>query len=205
MGTLKLYDHRDSLKVTHIEVETTADARAAIRDHLTNALAQGATTDEIIWVIRDFAQDDADMRRRLYHWAADCAVRVLPVFEAGRPDDARLKNALIVVRQIADGEIAANAAAADDAWDDAWDAAADAFGPALPALYAATGAINLATGRISAAESDNVSDYAMLAATDNDRAANSPTYEAAWESEKKWQRDRLISWIFDAKPTPLPL
>ena len=63
---------------------------------------------------------------RLY--AADCAERVLPIFEKARPGDDRPRKAIEAARAFARGEI--DAAARDAAWaaagDAAWDAAGDA-------------------------------------------------------------------------------
>src|SRR5690606_13529520 len=77
--------------------------------------------------------------RRLDAWdersarllAADCAERVLPIFERERPNDARPRKAIEAARAYARGEIRAAAwdAARDAAWaaaGDAWDAARDA-------------------------------------------------------------------------------
>ena len=59
-------------------------------------------------------------------FAADCAERVLPLFEDKYPDDTRPRAAITAARQWARGEIdtAAWACASAAAWDAAWDAAA---------------------------------------------------------------------------------
>ncbi|MEA1263604.1 hypothetical protein MicroSTF_11240 [Microbacterium sp. STF-2] len=49
---------------------------------------------------------DAD-RRTVAVWAADCAERVLPLFEAEAPDDARARDAIARARAFARGELAA--------------------------------------------------------------------------------------------------
>lgn len=65
-------------------------------------------------------------------FAADCAERVLPIFEKGRPNDDRPRKCIEASRAYARGEIddaaraAARAAAWDAAWDAAWAAARDA-------------------------------------------------------------------------------
>ena len=46
---------------------------------------------------------DADLRA-MGHWAADCAERVLPLFEAVAPDDARPRQAIAGIRAYAAGE-----------------------------------------------------------------------------------------------------
>ena len=78
--------------------------------------------------------------RELRLFAADCAERVLPIFEKERPDDDRPRTALAVARRFANGEAteqerdaagaAAGAAARAAAWDAAGAAAWDAAGAA---------------------------------------------------------------------------
>jgi hypothetical protein len=46
-----------------------------------------------------------DQRRVLAFWAADCAERVLPLFEAERPDDPRPREAIQRTRAFALGEL----------------------------------------------------------------------------------------------------
>ena len=67
-----------------------------------------------------------DCTARLF--AADCAERVLPLFERERPHDDRPRKAIEAARAFARGEItaAAWAAARDAAWDATWAAAWDA-------------------------------------------------------------------------------
>ncbi|GGI38596.1 hypothetical protein GCM10010988_19800 [Cnuibacter physcomitrellae] len=48
--------------------------------------------------------DDAD-RRAVAAWAADCAERVLPLFEAEAPDDPRARDAIERARAYARGEV----------------------------------------------------------------------------------------------------
>jgi len=70
--------------------------------------------------------------RTIRHFAADCAERVLPIFEKKHPKDDRPCRAIKAARDFADGKIdaAARAAAWNAAWDAAraaaWDAAGDA-------------------------------------------------------------------------------
>lgn len=49
---------------------------------------------------------DAD-RRTVAVWAADCAERVLPLFEAEAPDDNRARDAIVRARAFARGELTA--------------------------------------------------------------------------------------------------
>ena len=57
-------------------------------------------------------------------FAADCAERVLPIFEKDSPKDDRPRKAIEAARAFARGEI--DDAARTAAWDAAWDAAKDA-------------------------------------------------------------------------------
>lgn len=87
----------------------------------------GATFEDIVWAASAVARNDKDVERRIRLWVADCAARVLHIFEKERPRDDRPRLAIIASRQFARGEIgdAAWAAARDAAWA-ARDAARDA-------------------------------------------------------------------------------
>jgi hypothetical protein len=83
-----------------------------------------------------------DRQRRLF--AADCAERVLPLWEAKYPDDKRPRQTIEVARRYAEGRAteeeraAAWAAARAAAWAAAWDAARDdAWSAARDAAWAA--------------------------------------------------------------------
>jgi hypothetical protein len=85
-------------------------------------------------------------RRALAPWAADCAERTLPVFEAAAPDDRRPRAAIEGVRAFARGELkigpvralsAAAHAAARDVDDPAATAAARAAGHAAGTAHMA--------------------------------------------------------------------
>ena len=67
-----------------------------------------------------------DRTARLF--AADCAERVLHLYESKYPDDSRVRNAIEVARKVANGEldISELAAAGDAAGAAAWAAAGDA-------------------------------------------------------------------------------
>jgi hypothetical protein len=89
------------------------------------------------------AEDD---RRIVAVWAADCAERVLPLFEARSPDDPRARQAIDGVRAFARGELrigpvralsAAAHAAARDAHEPAAIAAARAAGHAAGTAHMA--------------------------------------------------------------------
>ncbi|MFY7065310.1 putative immunity protein [Nocardiopsis changdeensis] len=85
-----------------------------------------------------------DERRVLTRWAADCAERALPLFEAGAPDDGRPREAVEAARAYALGERRtkrlrtaawASLAAAREAGDPAAAAAARAAVAAVGAPY----------------------------------------------------------------------
>lgn len=98
----------------------------------------GATYDDILWAACRLARADTDVERRLRLFAADCAARVLHLFERERPTDMRPRNAIIAARQFVRGEItkdtvvvakdAAREAADETSGDPAWDAAWVAIG-----------------------------------------------------------------------------
>ena len=69
--------------------------------------------------------------KRLRLFAADCAERVLPIFEKQYPDDKRPRQAIQSARDFANGKI--DAAAGDAARDAARDAVRDAAGDAAGA------------------------------------------------------------------------
>lgn len=92
-----------------------------------SARKAGCTFDDLVWVASAIARKNADIERRLRLWMADCAARVLHIYEKTEKSDAPRK-AITAARQFARGEInaAAWAAARDAARDAAWAAAWDA-------------------------------------------------------------------------------
>lgn len=118
------------------------------------AVDAGCTLDDLTWVAFTYARKDKSVERRLRHWEADCATRVLHIYERAHPGDARVRDAIIATRQFADGEIG------DAARRAAWAAA-------RRAAWAARGASS--------------------------------------DAEEAWQLDRLVYWLSEDKPEPLPL
>jgi len=126
----------------------------------------------------------ARLTRRVEMWnertarlfAADCAERVLPLFEKERPNDARPREAIAVARRFAVGEATREelAAAGAAAWAAraARAAAWDAAGAAGDAAWAA----------------------AWTAAWDAAGAARA----AARAAERQWQRERLAQYLSGA-------
>ncbi len=114
-------------------------------------------------------------------FAADCAERVLPIFERARPGDDRPRRAIAAARAYARGKIDAAVSAA------AWDAArAAARADARAAVSAA----------LSAAVRDAVRDAASAAVS---AAAWDASRDAAWDAaraaERQWQVRRLRRYL----------
>ena len=114
-------------------------------------------------------------------FAADCAGRVLSIFEKMYPKDKRPRKAIQAARNYANGKINAAARAA------AWAAARDAAG-------AAAGAAAWAAAR------DAAGDAAWAAAGDAaGAAARDAAWDAAWDAardaELKWQAERLVQYL----------
>ena len=108
-----------------------------------------------------------DLTVALRLFAADCAEKVLPIFEKERPNDDRPRKAIEAARAYAGGEIDAAAVAA------AWAAGRDAA---------------MAAGR--AAKRDAARDAARAAAMDAARA-----WDAAWAAERAWQRQHFNATV----------
>jgi hypothetical protein len=108
--------------------------------------------------------------RTLAAWAIDCAPRVLAIFEARRPDDARPREALRAARAWARGEIkmpaakkaahAAHNAATDASGDPAACAAARAMGHVVGTVHVETHAMGLAMYGLTALAYDAGADGA---------------------------------------------
>ena len=112
-------------------------------------------------------------------FAADCAERVLPLFEARSPGDTRPREAIAVVRRFANGDATRDELAA------ARDAAEAAAGVAAwDAAEAAAGAVAWAAARVGSGEGGR---------------------EAAWAAERDWQAQHLAELLgmpLDAGVTP---
>jgi hypothetical protein len=154
----------------------------------------GATFDDLIWLASVMVLYNSDCERRLRLWAADCAARVLLIYERNETSSVP-RNAIIASRQFARGEIdvatsytasytaraAAKAAASDAASDAAWAATS------YTASYTARAAARAAA-----------SDAASAAV----RAAASAAVRAA---EETWQFQRLVDRMSDPEPEDWPL
>jgi hypothetical protein len=160
------------------------------------ARAAGAKLDDVAWAAAAVASIDKDVRRRRCLWMADCAVRMLPLFEREQPTDQRPRRAIEAARAYARAEIgeAALSAAGADGYD-GWDAAArDA------ARYAALAAARTAAARDAAWATGDWS--AAWAAADWWAAAE---WDSASNAEAAWQFDRLVERLSDPEPEDWPL
>ena len=79
------------------------------------ARAAGCSFDNIVWAASAVARTNPDIERRLRLWMADCAARVLHVYEKTETSSAP-REAIVAARRFARGEITAAA------WAAAWDA-----------------------------------------------------------------------------------
>lgn len=116
-------------------------------------------------------------------WAATCAERVLPLFEAERPADPRPREAIAIARAWARGEVTMSQGRTAAGMANA--AARDLRGAARFAAYAAGQAA--AVGHVAAHELGAAA-YAIKAA----RAA-APNGESEWAGKRecRWQREQL--------------
>ena len=114
-------------------------------------------------------------------FAADCAEKVLPIYEKEYPNEDAPRKAIQAARDYANGKITkeqlavASDAARDAAWAAAWAAASAA---AWAAAWAAA----------SAAASAAARDAARAAAS---AAASAAAWDAAWD----WQTERLFKYL----------
>jgi len=166
------------------------------------AAKAGASFDDLVWVASVMARTDKDIERRLRLWVADCAARVLHIYEKDGTSKAP-RDSIVAARQYAREEIgaaardAARAAAWDAAWAAAWDAARAAARDAARAAARAA-AWDAARAAAWAAAWDAARDAAWDAARDAARAA-------AWDDEEEWQLKRLLAWFSDKEPEDWPL
>lgn len=111
------------------------------RVHYTARMAReaGCSLTHLLWALDRMARHDHSIAKRRALFAADCAERVLPIFEARFPNDTRPRKAIQAARDWAAGLIDDVAGAAGGARDAAWAAraAADAAGAAGDAARAA--------------------------------------------------------------------
>ena len=172
-----------------------------------DAFAAGLDVGDVLWIGFRVAIErrDAGLRRRLLHAVADIAEQALPIFEKHAPNDARPREAIEVVRQIADGGgTAASAAdAADAARAAAYAAAAAVYTAAVytAASSAASSAAYAAdAAAYAAAYAPRAATYAARAATAAYAAAYAAADAAAHAAAKAEQKRIIIAWLSDTPP-----
>ena len=142
-----------------------------------------STLRELVAATELAALDDAAIERRLRHWMADCAARVLHVFEKRTPGDFTVRTAILTARRYARG---------DADWTE---------------LRAAQSAAGRAAGRIGDSAAASAA-WAAASATACS-AAMSARWAAATDApehlEQAWQFDRLVAWLSDPEPEELAL
>lgn len=120
-------------------------------------------------------------------WAKECAARILPAFEAARPDDPRPRMALDTLQAWIDtgsfrmavirkASLDAHAAAREVGEDNAARSAARAAGQAVATAHVRTHAIGAALYSLQAIH----------------RASSEADVEAAMRKEREWQYQRLL-------------
>jgi len=169
-------------------IYTAADAKAA-----------GCTLNEVIWIVSVAARKDPALGRKIRLWSADCAARVLHIYEKDYPNDNRPRNAIQATRDFANGLIdaadaRAHAARAHAARADAARAAAAAR-DAAAAVWAAD-AVWAAAAAVWAADAV----WAAAHAADAAWAA-----AAARDAEEEWQFDRICQWLSNNEPEVWPM
>lgn len=133
----------------------------------------------IATTVKRSPQTLSDMERRLVaHWAADCAARVLHLFETQRPADPRPRAAIARTRAFAEGTLATAIAIRDRFEGGA--AATEAASPA--AIAAARSAGQAAAVCHMAAHALGAAAYAAEAA-----GATAPGSPEAADGEIRWQ------------------
>ena len=177
--------------------------------------AKNIPHEDRIWVICEAVKrlGSAKEKKALRMFAADCAAKVLHIYETEYPNDNRPRNAIIAAR----GNDAAASAAEAAAWDAAWDAARDALAAASAAASDAASAAARASAWAAAWAAAWDAAWARDAASATETAAwaaaSAAAWAAAWDAARgaaeaaarDWQLKRLIKWLDgECKPLALP-
>ena len=164
-----------------------------------DAFAAGLDVSDVLWIGFRVARErrDAGLRRRLLHAVADIAEQALPIFEKHAPNDARPREAIDAVRQVADGGADAADAAARAACAASRAAAAAVYTAASSAAYAASAAAEAAYAAYAADAAD-----AASAASAADAAAYAASRAAAHAAAAAYaeQKRIVIAWLSDTPP-----
>lgn len=158
------------------------------------ARAAGCTFGDIIWAASSLARKHGDIDRRLLLFMADCAARVVHIYEKVGTSEAP-RTAIIACRQVARLETnEPRAALLASTRDAAWRASLEVAGSAWGASEAAAGG----------SSAWYVAECASLAAA-GDAAKGSVRWAAAVTAERAWQFDRLIARLSADEPEDWPL
>ena len=164
----------------------------------------GVDFGDILWAAVAVARVRPTVERRMRMWAADCAARVLLIYERDG-DSTAPREAIVAARRYARGEI--DDAALAVAWDAAKTAARDYAKPPA-ARYAAWSAATAAWVAPRGAPRTAASVAAGDAAGDASAAAGDAAgdaWSAACAAERAWQFDRLVLWLSPEEPEDWPL
>jgi hypothetical protein len=154
----------------------------------------GATMQDIIWVATQLTKTDPIIASRLRLFAADCAARVLPLYEK-KHSATSPRNAIIAARAFARGEIGKEELRRASA--SAYAAAYAAYASAAYAAYASAVYDAAASAAAAAVYAASASAYAS--------AASASAAYAASDAEKAWQFDRLIARLSDEEINDWPI
>jgi len=155
------------------------------------AVEAGVSLDDLVWVAAAVAHTDESVERRLRLWMADCAVRVLHIYEkVGASAAPRL--AIIAGRMLANGEINAAVMAA-------------VGGAALDAAGGARAGSAVRAAAWAAAGGAGAREAAAIAASGPAGDIGSATWSDVSAAEEKWQLNRLVNWLSDPEPIELEL
>jgi hypothetical protein len=136
----------------------------------------GCTYGDLVWIASAVAMNNEAIARRLTGYLNDNAKRVLHIWEERNPNDKRPRKAI----EATDAWLAGTIAEAE--WKDAARDARDAW-----------------------AARDARAAWAAWAAWAARAARDAWAAWAAWAEFKTWQFDRLILWLSEEAPEPLPM
>jgi hypothetical protein len=172
-------------------------------------LNQDTGYDDLALIATLLAERNDDAKRRLYLWGADCAARVLPIWQYYMPGDECARQAIEATRQYARGLIhlrhasrlylaceAACNRASNACWRVPWDAAWDA------GRAAARDAICDHAWEGGSPSRASIRESARAAA---EAVARHYRSGAAHAAERNWQFNRLIERLNDPEPADWPL
>jgi hypothetical protein len=174
-------------RVTHLQ-ESERNTEALMVSDLWDA---GASFSQIIWLLSTLTPTDGELKRRLRLWSADCIARVLHLFEAAHPYDARVRITILAARNFARAKI-----------DNMKRARIGALAAHDLTRRDAAGLV-AAAATFLAREQDSWADN--VAAGHARSAAIISGQNSAAETELEWQFDRLESRMSAEEPDDWPL